>query len=202
MPAPIAPTLWSALDRARAAAERAPHEEPSPLVRLRLLPAEAPPARTPLEALLRFLERRPEALVLASSGPRLRHAHLLPEIAGALSTHAEHALLWAKLRRTPAAAIVARLAHPDWSATTRLHALWFVGAFVPPPAPWPIDGVRRVRDTARYRASVAERLAAGPSVAPGLADELALLFERYAVQAASRATSRSAPGSAAAGRAA
>ncbi|MFN3596658.1 MAG: hypothetical protein ACK41D_05240 [Rubricoccaceae bacterium] len=196
MPAPVSPTLWNALDRARAALERAPDAlPPRTPVRFRLVGARAAPPETPLDALLGFLAAHPDRLVQSSDGLRLRHAHCVPALAAALSEHSEAVALWYRLRDTPAAHVAARLCHPGWSAATRLHALWFVGAFAPPPASWMLDGARRVHDVARYRASVAERLAAGPDVAGacGVADELALLFARYGAPASAALSGRDLP---------
>ena len=72
-------------------------------------------------------------------------------------------------------------AAPRWDDATRLFAAWFGLAFTPPTGPLALRPGERVSDWARYRSSVAERLAAGPASphAERVAEELAALYATF-----------------------
>lgn len=118
------------------------------------------------------------ALVETSHGVRLRHpGRVAPDLARAVARYAGP--LRVSLRLAAAHVPAAWRAH-GWDDATRLHAAWFGVEFEIPAVPLVLRPGVRVTDAARFRASVAERLAAGPGPAAGsVAEDLAALYASF-----------------------
>ena len=140
-----------------------------------------------LSRLLTQLDRPAHQFVESSRGLRLRRPRLADAQTRASVAH--HAAALRVARRldlldpldSPARRDAWRV--ESWGAETALHARWLAHLFSAPDAPVPLRPGVRVTDWDRFRASVAERYAAGPDgpYADGLRRDLAALFERYAL---------------------
>lgn len=141
-----------------------------------LLPRPAEGEAWPLALTLQEVRLGRARVVEGSRGLRVRHAHIVPGLAAAVERHAPTVRLWL------------RLGGPDadrggWDDLTWLHAQWLEREFAPPRGPVALRPGVSVTDWPRFRASVADRLGAGPDApcADGLRRDLADLFGRHAV---------------------
>ncbi len=146
--------------------------------------ALAPPAGRAWSLVETFTEirRRDAHLRLGSSGVRLAHAHRLPDLARAVARHAGPLTVWLRLGLDRDSAQRVPFGATAWDDATRLHAAWFVRLFDAPPGRIPLRPGVAVTDLGAFRASVAGRLAAGPSAAgaDGLRSDLAALYGQFA----------------------
>jgi hypothetical protein len=134
------------------------------------------------------LRERRLALVESSRGLRVRHrhAHDVPGLDEALDAYAPALRVWRRL-----GGVHARVPAPwhaeGWDEATRLFAAWFGLLFEPPAAPFALREGETITDWRRFRASVAGRLALGPTDPGGarVAEDLARLFVRFGLVAAS-----------------
>lgn len=123
---------------------------------------------------LQEVRLRGATLVVTSSGLRVRHAHLLADLAAAVRQHEAAVRLWVDFDcPTPRGA---------WDDATELHLQWLDARFRPGRGPIALRPGVSVIDWPRFRASVADRVSAGPDApcASGLQRDLADLFERHA----------------------
>lgn len=158
-------------------------------VREAAAPTDAPARTWSLDDTLGEIRRRGATLNLGSAGLRLAHAHRLPELARAVATHAGALATWVRLgldreavgqnvgsglRRVPFGAT-------EWDEATRLRAAWFVRMFEAPGGRIALRPGVSITDYSTFRASVAGRLAAGPTSAgaDGLRADLADLYAQF-----------------------
>lgn len=155
------------------------------------------PARTwTLGETLAEIRRRGAGLRLGSAGPRLAHAHRMPELARAVQRHAGPLTTWVRLGLDREDGIPASGAFQAglravpfgataWDDTTRLHAAWFVRLFEAPGGRIELRPGVAISDLETFRASVAGRLAAGPESAGagGLRADLADLYAQFGAAA-------------------
>lgn len=157
-------------------------------------PTEAPARTWTLNETLVEIRRRGAGLRLGSTGPRLVHAHRLPELARAVKRHAGPLTTWVRLGLdredgVPAARASGLRAVPfgatDWDDATRLRAAWFVRLFEAPGERIALRPGIAITDLTVFRASVAGRLAAGPASAgaDGLRADLADLYAQFGAAA-------------------
>ncbi len=155
--------------------------------------AEEAPAHTwTLSETLAEIRRRGAGLHLGSAGPRLAHAHRLPELARAVQRHAGPLTTWIRLgldredsAPTAAGMRVVPFGATEWDAETRLHAAWFVRMFEAPGGRIALRPGVSITDMSVFRASVAGRLAAGPASAgaDGLRADLGDLYGQFGAAA-------------------
>lgn len=140
----------------------------------------------PLEDLLSRLDRPGRQLVETSRGLRLRRPRLSEdEVCSGVAVHAAALRVAHRLDKldpvdTPARKAAWRV--DEWGPVTALHARWTAHLFEPPESAVRLRPGVRVTDWDRFRASIAERYAAGPAspYADGLRADLHALFERFA----------------------
>ena len=142
--------------------------------------------RTPsLESLLLLLDHPARQLVETSTGLRLRRPRLLDgDVCSGVAHHAPALRVAHRLDRIDPVASPARRAAwrvDEWGPVTALHARWLAHLFEAPDRPVVLRPGIRVTDWERFKASVAERYAAGPAspYADGLRADLKALFERF-----------------------
>ncbi len=138
------------------------------------------------------LRHRGAGLHLSSVGLRLAHAHRLPNLAHAVQRHAGPLTTWVRLGldrehsvpRTVGMRVVP-FGATDWDEVTRLHAAWFVRMFEAPDGRTMLRPGVTITDWSVFRASVAGRLAAGPSSAgaDGLRGDLGDLYAQFGAAA-------------------
>ena len=128
------------------------------------------------------IRRRDAHLRLGSGGVRLVHAHRLPDLARAVQRHAGPLTVWLRLGLDRDAEQRVPFGATAWDEPTRLHAAWFVRLFEASSGRIPLRPGVAVTDLGAFRASVAGRLAAGPTAAgaDGLRSDLAALYGQFA----------------------
>lgn len=126
---------------------------------------------------LQEIRLRRASLSVTSRGLRLRHAHLLPDLAVAVRRHEPAVRLWLDLglhAETPA---------EGWDDETALHAHWLRARFEPGREAVELRPGVSVTDWPQFVASVEDRLGAGAGApcADSVRRDLADLFARHAV---------------------
>ena len=123
---------------------------------------------------LQEIRLRDASVAVSTGGLRLRHAHLLPDLAVALRRHEPQVRLWLDLGRP---------ALDGWDDEVALHVGWMSTRFAPQREAVALRPGVSVTNWPRFAASVYDRLGAGPEApcAHGLRRDLADLFACHAV---------------------
>ena len=123
---------------------------------------------------LQEVRLRRAVVVEGSAGLRVRHAHLLADLARAVAEHEGAVRLWL--------ALGAGAPEGGWDDAMGLHLRWLRERFRPARGPVPLRPGVSVTDWPRFVASVEGRAAEGPAgpSADGLRRDLADLFARHA----------------------
>ena len=138
------------------------------------LPRPAAGERWTLAQTLQEIRRRRASIQVTTNGLRVRHAHLLGDLAAAVRQHQDDVRLWLNLGRP--------VPRGGWDDEVELHLRWLDDRFSPGRDPVALRPGVSITDWPRFVASVADRAAAGPGApcAAGLRRDLADLFERHA----------------------
>ncbi len=133
---------------------------------------------------LQEIRLRRAVLHVSTAGLRVRHAHLLADLAEAVRRHEDAVRLWLALGRP--------VPTDGWDDETTLHLRWLEDRFAPGRAPVALRPGVSVTDWPRFVASVRERVGAGPEApcAAGLRRDLADLFGQHATLGASAVVER------------
>ena len=145
---------------------------------LRLLAPALPATRGDLSLgeTLAELRRRGIRLRRTSTGAAMIHAHMHVGLAEAVHRHNAALALWLDMG---CSAVAPGL--DAWDEGVRLQARWFAERFTPPAAPYALRPGETVVDWTRYTVALLDRLALGPDAPGGAADDLGVLFERFAL---------------------
>ncbi len=124
---------------------------------------------------LQEIRLRRVALQVTTTRLRVRHAHLLADLAEAVRRHEDAVRLWIDLGRP-------QPAHA-WDDETTLHLRWLTARFAHGRAPVMLRPGVSVTDWPRFLASVTDRVEAGPDApcAASLRRDLSDLFDRHAI---------------------